>query len=226
MGWLFGYSINWLVGLLLGQWLVDQGLRVFRQNLFKILISKAKLCEKSFQNRYKIRLNRLQNEFATDKVDVGGFDPSNLVSTPIGGSSAQRLGSVLGAKMEAKSFQNRQKIESKTDVESRSIFKQLFKQFLIVFWTKCNAYFTIANLAKSSKNHWFSILFEVSALMGTCQKVIKNVLKDGFVGEDAHTSMLASILKPKKVQKSTQNRIKANVGIRLCFLIASSLKIF
>ena len=78
----------------------------------------------------------------------------------------------------------------------------------MICWTKCNAYFTLANLAKSSKNQWFLILFEVSALMGTCQKVIKNVFKDGFVGEDAHTSMLASILKPKKVQKSFQNRSK------------------
>ena len=29
------------------------------------------------------------------------------------------------------------------------------------------------------------------------KKVIKNVFKDGFVSEDAHTSMLASILKAK-----------------------------
>ena len=106
MGWLFGYSINWLVGFLLGQWLVDQGLRVLQQNFSKIFISKAKFCEKSFQNRFQIRSNRFQNEVATDKIDVGDFDPSKLAPTPIGGSPTQRLGSVLGTKMEPKSVQN------------------------------------------------------------------------------------------------------------------------
>ena len=66
----------------------------------------AKLEPKSFQNRSKIRLNRFQNELTTDKIDVGGFDPSKLVSTPIERSPAQRLGSVLGAKIEAKSVQD------------------------------------------------------------------------------------------------------------------------